>query len=272
MRNTKHFHGLLGIYRYWFGNQITRRSIKNASAVVSIAGEYIPKVMGKLLNGKCLYFIPNPIDDFWFDSGEKHYTEPIILCVGSIIERKNNIGLLKAFLRVTKKIPEAKLWFAGSIGEFAYYNRVLEMVRSLGLTEKVHFWGCLNEKELKRKYMAASIVVLFSIQETMPMALAQAMAMGKAVVATKTGGVPSMVINNKNGILVEIYDYTAFADQIIRLLEDNALCKRLGLAAKKFVKLNYQSDVVAATTVQMYKNIIEIQKKIQLSYGSIKPN
>lgn len=264
MLNTRHFQGIIGMYRRWIGKQIFKHSLQHAEAVISIAGEYISQLIKDFFDGKELYyFIPNPIGDFWFEhSQEVNITSELnVLCVGDIIERKNAFGLVHAFSKVKSRFPQAKLWFAGGIQDLIYYKKVANEIYHLHLQNDVHFLGHLNDLELKQRYIQASIVALPSIQETLPMALLQAMAMGKPIVATRVGGIPLMVQHGITGFLVPSGDMDAFASSMIRLLGDPNLRKRMGEKAYRFACQNFLADQVAEKVVNVYQEILRKNKR-----------
>ncbi len=257
MLETAHYRGPVGIYRRWIEGWIVRQSVRRAQAVISIAGDYVPSVMGEIMNGKPVYEIANPIDvDVWdtvprgYDSGDQ------ILCVGEIIERKNAFGLVRAFAEVTRLWPKAKLHLAGGIGEPDYFTRVQGEVARLGLQNKVAFLGRLNQNQLLEAYARSSLVVLTSIQETAPMALAQAMAAGKPVVATRVAGIPWMIEDGVMGYLVDVGDMQGMADHIIELLQDKTKRERMGQASREAARLRFAADRVADMTVQVYRGLL----------------
>lgn len=264
MLNTRHFQGFVGMYRKWIGRQIFKRSTKNANGVISIAGEYIPKVMGGMLDKKPIYMIPNPIREFWFDLPQETNVDPgpFVLYVGNIIEGKNALGLVQAFSKVKSKFPRAILGFAGAIRDQIYYKKVLDTIRNLNLQENVQFLGHLTDEKLKQRYAQASIVVLPSIQETAPMALMQAMAIGKPVVATQVGGVSSMIEHGVTGFLVPSHDMDAFSSYIIQLLANQELRRWIGKRAHQFARQNFSADKVAEKTVKVYQEILKKNKDV----------
>lgn len=258
MQKTAHFRGPVGVYRRWIEGRIVRQSVRKAQAVISIAGDYVPLVMGGLLDGKPVYEIANPIAvDVWEAVPGGHDSGDQILCVGEIIERKNALGLVQAFAEVTRQLPEAKLHLAGGIGEPGYFTRVQEEVARFGLQNKVAFLGRLNQSQLLEAHARASLVVLASIQETAPMALAQAMAAGKPVVATRVGGIPWMVEDGVTGYVVDLGDTHGMAGRLAELLRDRAKRERMGLAAREMARRRFAADRVADQTIQVYRELLD---------------
>lgn len=99
-----------------------------------------------------------------------------------------------------------------------------------GLRGRVHFLGW--RADLPRIYADLDVVVLCSRNEGSPVALIEAMAAGRPVVATRVGGVPDVVTDGETGLLVPQDDPPALAQAIARVLDDGELARRLGAAGR----------------------------------------
>jgi glycosyltransferase involved in cell wall biosynthesis len=97
------------------------------------------------------------------------------------------------------------------------------------------------------------VVVIPSHREGLPMVLLEAMAHGRPVVATRVGGMPSMVEEGRTGILVEPGDPAALRAAIDRLLDDRDSRRRLGAAAREKVAELCSWDRVVAETLAAYE-------------------
>ncbi len=102
----------------------------------------------------------------------------------------------------------------------------------LGLGDYVLFRGALHPEQLEREWQAADIFVLPSRTEAMPVSLLEAMSHGLAIVATPVGGVPELITDNVDGLLVPPESPKALADALAALLETPDLRLRLGGAAR----------------------------------------
>ena len=261
MRQTDHFRGPVGLYRRWIGNRIAQGSIRRASAIVSIAGDYIPQLLGTRLGRQLVYHIDNPISDAFFASDLAWpSSESIVLFAGTIIEHKNVVGLVGAFAQVMARIPEAKLQIAGAVGEPGYYARVQNEIALLRLQDRVVLLGALDQRSLLDAYARASVVALRSIHETTPVVLAQAMAMGKPVVATRVAGIPWMIEDGRTGYLVEVGDTDGFADRLEELLLDEPKRREMGQVAREVARQRFASDVVAEKTMRVYQELLGLRR------------
>jgi glycosyltransferase involved in cell wall biosynthesis len=111
--------------------------------------------------------------------------------------------------------------------------------------------------ELTELMKNASVNVLFSIYENLPVAIAEALTMGKPVVASRVGGIAEMVDDGVNGFLVGSGDEDALADRLVRLLHDERLRRRMGMKARELAMQKWNPDAVAAQTVKAYRLAIE---------------
>jgi len=259
MRDTSHFRGAVGRYRRWITEWLARQGITRASAVIDTSGGYVTRSVGTWLDGKPIYGVANPVSQDFFSLGEQHRSvagAPLILWCGSISERKNVAGLVQAFAHIVPRLPEARLTLVGGVADSTYFDRVLHVIAEAGIEGKVKATGPIPQEQLLQAYQEAAVVAMPSIEETAPMALAQAMAAGKAVVASRVGGIPWMVEDGVTGYLVDAGDTEALADRMCDLLLDQARRERMGLAARKRAMSLFAADAVAAQTAQVYYEVV----------------
>ena len=257
MRRSAQFRGPIGWYRRATGRWILERSVRKSNAVISIAGDYVPRFLGRMLGGKPVHCIPNPIaDDAWPEVRHEGDPEPLVLCVGDIIERKNALGLVRAFAELRHRVPAARLCLAGGTSEPAYLARVQEEIGKLGLQAQVELPGRLDQARLRATYARAAVVAQASIQETAPMAVAEAMTFGKPVVATRAGGTAALVQEGVTGHLVDVGDMRHLADRLEELLLDEGRRQSLGRAAREAAERQFSAAIVAARTVEVYRSLL----------------
>ena len=96
----------------------------------------------------------------------------------------------------------------------------------------------------------------FPGRKTAPTIIAQAMAAGKPVVATRVGGVPEMINDGESGFVVESEDETALAERMLTLLNDQDLCLRMGARGHELALCRFNPEAVARQTVQAYRTAL----------------
>jgi glycosyltransferase involved in cell wall biosynthesis len=147
--------------------------------------------------------------------------------VGWLLPIKGPMHLLKAMLAVWREHPETILVFVGK-GDQEHALR--QLADQYNLNGRVKFLGWRDDvKEIMPLF---DIFVLPSLNEGMGRVLVEAMAAGKPVVASRVGGIPDLVQDGVNGILVPPADEKALADGIKTLLTDHDLAHRMGAAGK----------------------------------------
>jgi glycosyltransferase involved in cell wall biosynthesis len=148
--------------------------------------------------------------------------------VGRLTEQK----ALPVALAALAEVPEAQLVLVGDGPERESLQR---RVRELGLDDRVRFLGSLPRGDVLRQLAGARAAVLSSAWENLPHAAVEALSVGTPVVSTAVGGVPEVVHDGENGLLVPAGDVPAFAAALRRMLEDKALHDRLAAAAQPSV-------------------------------------
>jgi glycosyltransferase involved in cell wall biosynthesis len=144
--------------------------------------------------------------------------------VGRLTEQK----ALPVLLDALRAVPAAKVELVGDGPDRATLE---ERVGVLGLGGRVTFTGALPRAEVLSHLAAARAAVLPSAWENLPHAAVEALAVGTPVVATAVGGVPEVVHDGQNGILVPPNDPAPLADALRSVLEDDALRERLAAGA-----------------------------------------
>lgn len=201
-------------------------------------------------------YVPNAIDKRFFCL-DKRPDEQIILFAGRVIPRKRVMDLVQAFAQVLIQVPSARLHIAGETStEPAYVASIRRWAHEAQLDERVWFLGSLSETAILHEFARCSILALPSAQETAPMVIAQAMAAGKPVVATRVGGVGEMVgEDHGRGFLMNVGDIDGLAGAITRLLQHPDLQEKIGQTSRAFAQENYHLESVARRTNEIYHRI-----------------
>jgi len=243
--------------RYPLRRREERVGIRVARHVISIS-PYIEQEFASIIRGQ-VYSIENPISDIFFnlDSQERPCR---VLFAGHINPRKGVYPLIQAMTLLRKRFPQVVLHLAGRVvHEYdpAYFQSIQNYIDDHQLRQHVVFTGQLDEAALLREYAECAVFVLPSQQETAPMAIEQAMAAGKAVVATRVGGVPHLISHEKTGLLVEYGDVNGLAESIAQLLSNDSLRTQLGEQARQEASRRFRADVVARQTYDVYRQILK---------------
>lgn len=196
----------------------------------------IPVVFNGINLNKCIpkadYFVRNKF---------------IVLHIGRFSKQKNHVGLIDAFYLVNLKHPKSELWLVGD-GEDRY--KIEEYVRSKKLTSNVIFLGL--QENVYQYLNKADVFILPSLYEGMPMTLIEAMGTGLPIVATAVGGIPDMLTNDANSILVKC-NTQSISYALERLIDDGELREKIGKKALQCSN-KYSSNMMAREYADIYSN------------------
>ena len=171
--------------------------------------------------------------------------QKIILHVARLVEVKGTLHLLRAFARLGGEVELV------IIGDGPLRQALTAEAVSLGVAARVRFLGALPQAEVLAWMRKAAMLVLPSVRtgtgriEGLGMVSLEAAATGVPVVGSDIGGIPEAVIDGQTGFLVPERDDEGLAARIRSLLDDQALRRRMGAAARMLVEQNF--DLVAQT-------------------------
>ena len=148
------------------------------------------------------------------------------LFVGVLERYKNVDGLADAWRLAAPRVPDAHLRL---VGAGTLRPALEELVRDI--PDQTSWDERLSQFEVSQALDGATALVLPSRSEGMGRVVVEAFCRARAVVATRVGGIPDLVQDGKNGLLVEAGDTQALADALVRILTDRALAERLGAGA-----------------------------------------
>jgi glycosyltransferase involved in cell wall biosynthesis len=184
------------------------------------------------------------------DEYHLNHAKPIISFIGPLAWKMKVEGvkrLIDAFKIMKKTHPSGKLLIVGD----GKYRRELEgYVEKNNVADDVIFTGFLDNANIPLSI--TSIYTHISLQEGFPIALLEAMSMGKPVIATRTGGIPEVIVDGQNGVFVEP-EPGEIAKTIIELHEDEERMGSLGKNAQITVKEGHDWDNIAEEFTDLYE-------------------
>ena len=178
--------------------------------------------------------------------------EICIGCVGRLVRGKGHDNLLKAAAQLNGAGAKMKFLI---VGDGLNRSALRARAEQLGLADKVVFAG--YRADMPAVMSALDVFALPSdCAEGLPMALIEAMAAGRAVVATRVGGVSEIVEHEASGMLVPSRDSSALAESLQRLIIDSSLRERLGAAAKRRTQQRFALPRKIAETERIYERLL----------------
>ncbi|MBP0004390.1 MAG: glycosyltransferase family 1 protein [Cyanobacteria bacterium SBC] len=136
-------------------------------------------------------------------------------------------------------------------------DRLIALVRDLGMEEFVHFPGRIADGQMAEYYAAADVCVVPSHYEPFGLVAIEAMACGTPIVASAVGGLQYTIAHEETGLLVPPKDDIAFAEAIDRILCNPEFREELGLAARQRVLEQFSWDSVAERLSRVYTQLLE---------------
>lgn len=173
--------------------------------------------------------IPCGVDMERFSPGGIRDEPPVILCVARMVAVKNHALLLEACRLLADRGLDFRCVLLGD-GELQ--DEVAARRAALGLEDRVDMPGAAEQDEVRDRLRRASVAVLSSHSEGMPVSLMEAAACGVPAVATAVGGVPELIADGETGFVVPPGDAAALADALARLIADPGRRARMGEAAR----------------------------------------
>jgi glycosyltransferase involved in cell wall biosynthesis len=173
--------------------------------------------------------------------------------VANLFARKGYEVVIEALPMIVKTSPVVHYLIVGS-GDADYEMRLRAMVRDLELESLVHFSGF--QESVYPCLAAMDLYVHPALMEGFGIAVLEAMAMRKPVVATTTGGLPEIVQDGETGMLVPPGDADALAKAVSSLLQDPARCRRLGEAGRARVAAHFTVEAMMNQLVSGYESLL----------------
>ena len=168
---------------------------------------------------------------------------PLVLYVGKQSFGKGTDVLLEAARRVHASEPTARFLLAGR----------QDPLVPLPDDERIVATGALPHEDVLPLYAAADVVVLPAVwKEPFPRSLLEAMAAGKPVVATRSGGIPELVVHEETGLLVAAKQPEAFAEAVVHLIRDRDLAHRMGADGKRRLRQVFDPQRLVETLLAAY--------------------
>ena len=230
----------------WLFRQLNRRILQDARLVLPVSD-----ALGKIINrqfAQCpCQVIPNVVDTdlFYFkpsDPQRFRFIHPSYMNY-----QKNPEGILEACKGVRDRGYDFELVMIGNTDE-----RLVAMTTELQLTDNVTFQPAIPYASVALEMQRSSALLLFSRFENLPCVLLEALCCGLPVVSSNVGGIEE-VINDTNGLLVEIENVSALTESMISMMENYARYNRADIASRSIAVYNYEA--VGRRLVDLYSTL-----------------
>ena len=177
--------------------------------------------------------------------------------IANLTTVKNHLLLIRAFARLLELVPQATLLLVGQLREST--EAIRRLVDRLGIAERVVVAG--PRQDVPRLLSAIDVLAISSHTEGLPISLLEGMALGCAVVCTRVGGIPSVVEDGRNGLLVEPGNVVQMTAALQQLAQREGLATRLGQAAARTVRDQFDIARMVRQVESLYGEVLQQQTK-----------
>lgn len=169
---------------------------------------------------------------------------PKLLWVRSFSAIYNPTMAISLLSQLKKRFPKATLLMIGGCNEGnEWLNKTLSKVEELGLSDSVEFTGKLSKEEWIARSEECNIFINTTNADNQPVSVIEAMALGFPVISTNVGGIPYIVTDGVDGMLVEPDDVNAMAECVCKLVDDSTLLRNITEKSLKKSESFYSNNV-----------------------------
>lgn len=174
----------------------------------------------------------------------------VVGSVGSLVPCKGHAVLVKAVAKVAEIIPDVICLIAGDGPE---RSQLRSLIRRSGLERKVILAG--QQDRVPELLSLMNVFVMPSLDEGLGLALLEAMAAAKPVIASSVGGIPEVITAGQNGILVPPGQEGALAESLLDLIRDSARMASLAENARRSVRERFSCEAMVQGTLRVYEDL-----------------
>ncbi len=250
-----HIHG--AEYKIFYEKECTKKQQKYVINTLNLADKIIvlseewKEYFEKIIDKDKIIIIYNSIlipKDF-----KKDLDTQKILFLGRFGERKGIYDLLDVVEKLITDYPKLKL-YAGGDGEI---EKVQKIVKEKDINDNFEYLGWVNGKEKEKYLKEVSFYVLPSYNEGMPMSLIEGMAYKNVSISTNVGGIPKVINNMNNGIIINPGDKDELYNNMKKLLDNDKLRKKLSNNARITVEEKFNINNNLDKLLNVYKSVLE---------------
>lgn len=245
----------------WRLSRLERELAENSGIIVTVSRYSVRKILDYYgVEKSKIRIVPNGVDCERFKprtSSERLKRQlgldnnRSILFVGRLIPRKGLSYLVEAAGQVVKEADDVKFVVAG---DGPMRNSLIEWLTRLDLRDRFIFLGDVTEEMLPELYNCADVFVLPSIQEGQGIALLEAQASGKPVVAFNVGAVSESIMEGQTGFMSKP-NSSQLSESLLRLLADASLREKMGAKGREFVCSSFSWAICARKMLQVYSEV-----------------
>ena len=227
---------------------LVREPLELANRVITVSSFLKEKIQQSI--NPSIEVVPNFIDENLFTPNTKQVSEMTFLSIGRIEPQKNHNGLLQALKILSNNSIRFK---ALMVGGGHLMDELKNQSTQLQIEGRIKWYGELNRTDVANLIRASNAVILNSNHENNPVALIEALACGKPIIATSCGG-PEDIVNDNNGLLVNVNDSIDLAEKMIQLMKTYDEYNQRVIRSD--FEERFSSKVITPKIVKIYQQVI----------------
>ncbi len=250
-----HLHGI--DYSFLKKNHISRFLLKHLAHIyISISKQMKKDLVTLGIPENRIVYLPNSIDTNLFKP-QAQKEDNLLLFVGRISSGKGLHVLIKSLRYLKESIRLAIIgppdW------DINYYQSILRLIEKENQKGKheISYFGAMEQTEIVKWYQKASLFILPSFVEGLPVTVLEALSCETPVIATPVGGIPEIIENHETGILVKQNDHGRLAKAIQYLLENRDVRFKIGRGGQKRVMKEYSLEIASKKLCEIYRQLEE---------------
>lgn len=226
--------------------EFIKKVLQKADAFVVVA-PYLRDIFKDIVKEEKIIVLPNAIEIP--ENVSKEYKEQNLLFLGRLCKEKGINELLEAVKELKNDFPKLQLYLGG-----VWIEEELEK-KAEKCGDFIHYLGWIDAEKKKEYLQKCNLFVLPTYFEGLPMSLLEGMAYGCACVATEVGGIPQVVTDRKDGILIPAKEVESLKEVLKKLLEAPILQEELGKNARKTLEEGYDINKSMQKLLQVYQSV-----------------
>jgi len=249
------------LIRHTAFNFIDSKTWRHADHIIAVCKALRDEIMERKVPSAKISVISNGIDDEFLRESNVKKSSAVLrekygitghycLYVGRLIPRKGLDYLLYAL----KKVCDVK---CAIVGEGPQREHLFSLTRTLELQDRVIFTGYAPKEDLKHFYAAADFFVLPSLAEGLPLVVLEALATGTPIIASKVAGIPDIIQEGYNGLIVPPKDVELLAAAIQKLAYTPDIQKKMSAHARQTVSQEFSWKSIAKEVLRVYEKVCD---------------
>ena len=241
----------------WWNKIQEQTAFKQADGIIAVS-RFVGKHTNRLFHTQTAFeVIPNGIRIESFSAQNNLATNTRILYFGTLIRKKGVLELPAIFNTIHRQLPDAELLLIGGDAPdiLTHSSSTWELMKPLfseDAVKRVRYAGKIPYAAIREQIEHAAVCVFPSFAEACPVSWLEAMAMGKAIVASNIGWAPELITDSVDGLLVHPTQHSKFATKVVELLESETMRKQFGDAARQHCIRSFDGMDIAKKSVQFY--------------------